>query len=185
MDDEDKYKIEKIGTPAGDAASAQSVVKAINYILLKLKELDDYYTDKLKYVDISSLDPIIEGIHEKLDDLKITQDLFTQKLSELEKNLDSTNLGSQKTSIISSDKTDADLSSDSNDIKEIQTENLSKEKIGDLKQLINTILSRFLDDNDPGNINQLIKKLFNYCSKQRVKIKEETLTKVKEKIMTD
>ncbi|MFX1450109.1 MAG: AAA family ATPase [Promethearchaeota archaeon] len=147
MDDEDKYKIEKIGTPAGDAASAQSVVKAINYILLKLKELDDYYTDKLKYVDISSIDPIIEGIHEKLDDLKITQDLFTQKLAELEKKMDSTNLGPQETSIISPDNTNAELSSDVKDMNEIQAKFLSTEKIGDLKQLINTILNLQTESN--------------------------------------
>ncbi|NVM04523.1 MAG: ATP-binding protein, partial [Candidatus Helarchaeota archaeon] len=147
MDDEDKYKIEKIGTPAGDAASAQSVVNAINYILLKLKELDDYYTDKLKFIDISSLDPIIEGIHEKLNDLKITQDLFTQKLSELENKINSTDFDSQQTSTISSDNADTEITSDSQDMKDVQTENIPTVKNTKLKELLNSILNLQTDAN--------------------------------------
>ncbi|MHA1300281.1 MAG: AAA family ATPase, partial [Candidatus Helarchaeota archaeon] len=83
MEKDEDYRIEKIGTPAGDAASANSVVKAINYILLKLKELDDYYTDKLKFLDISSLDPILEDIHNQINELKTNQELINQKLSKI------------------------------------------------------------------------------------------------------
>ncbi|MFX0134843.1 MAG: AAA family ATPase [Candidatus Hodarchaeota archaeon] len=140
MEDEDKYKIEKIGTPAGDAASAQSVVNAINYILLKLKELDDYYTDKLKYIDITSIDPIIEEIHEKLNDLKIAQDLFTQKLSELENKIDS-NLGPQKTLTSSSDDVDNEITSDSQDKKEVKADNIPILQKRNLNELLNTILN--------------------------------------------
>ncbi len=141
MEDEDKYKIEKIGTPAGDAASAQSVVDAINYILLKLKELDDYYTDKLKFLDISSLDPMIEGIHDKINDLKITQDLLTQKISELEKGENINNQVSNQTSVITPDADESEIISDSQEIKEMESKKTKTIDKSNLEDLLKTILN--------------------------------------------
>ncbi|MHA1376803.1 MAG: AAA family ATPase [Candidatus Helarchaeota archaeon] len=102
MEKEEDYKIEKIGTPAGDAASAASVVKAVNYILLKLKEFDDYYTDKLKFLDISSLDPIIEDIHEKINDIRTNQDLIIKRISELENGFKKTEVLTQESEVVMS-----------------------------------------------------------------------------------